>query len=310
MDVSKENFVKKTLTKLNFTKSTKNQYAPHKWTVPIYGHNRQFAPSEDTSTPLDKHGIKRVQQVVGSFLYYARAIDNTIATALNEIALKQSKPTETTNDKIEMLLNYLATYLNARIRFYASDMILYADSDAAYLISEGAKSRIAGYFYCSNKSNTKPPNPPLNAPVHVECKLLRHVVTSAAEAETAGLFLNSQKVIEIKRMLQALGHPQAATPIKTDNATAASFVKDMLKQKRSKAWDMIYHWLSEQQNKKNFEIYWDKGVRNLADYHTNHHPPSYHKKVREKYILKGFLTYFAKAHARVCSYSTTGTVCR
>ena len=211
--------------------------------------------------------------MVGSFLYYARAIDNTIATALNEIALKQSKPTETTNDKIDMLLNYLATYPNARIRFYASDMILYADSDAAYLISEGAKSRIAVYFYCSNKSTTTPPTPPLNAPVHVECKFLRHVVTSAAEAETAGLFLNSQKVIEIKQMLEALGHPQAATPIKTDNATAASFVRDMLKQKRSKAWDMRYHWLSKQQNKKNFEIYWDKGVRNLADYHTKHHPP-------------------------------------
>ena len=73
---------------------------------------------------------------------------------------------------------------------------------------------------------------------------------------------------------------------------------------------MRYHWLSEQQNKKNFAIYWDKGTRNLADYHTKHHPPSYHKKVREKYILKGFLTNFAKAHTRVCSYSTTGTVCR
>ena len=155
-------------------------------------------------------------------------------------------------------------------------MILYADSDAAYLISEGAKSRIAGYFYCSNKSTTEPPSPPPNAPIHVECKLLRHVVTSAAEAETAGLFLNGQKVIEIKRMLHALGHSQPATHIKTDNATAAAFVTDMLKQKRSKAWDMCYHWLSEQQDKNFFSRYWDKGIRNLADYHTKHHPPSYH----------------------------------
>ena len=98
-----------------------------------------------------------------SFLYYARAIDNTITTALNEITLKQSKPTENMNEKIQMLLNYLSTYPNATIRFYESDMILYVDSDAAYLISEGAKSRIAGYFYCSNKSTTKPPSPPLNA---------------------------------------------------------------------------------------------------------------------------------------------------
>ena len=47
-------------------------------------------------------------------------------------------------------------------------------------------------------------------------------------------------------MLEALGHKQVAIPVKTDNATAVSFVTDMLKKKRSKAWDVCYHWLSEQ----------------------------------------------------------------
>ena len=74
-------------------------------------------------------------------------------------------------------------------------MILYVDSDAVYLVAEKAKSHIAGYYYCSNKTppNTEP-NPPLNGPIHIECKLLRHVVTSATEAETAGLFHNCQKL--------------------------------------------------------------------------------------------------------------------
>ena len=85
-------------------------------------------------------------------------------------------------------------------------------------------------------------------------------------------------------MLRALGHPQAATPVKTDNATAASFVTDMLKQKRSKAWDVRYHWLSEQQALKTIFIYWQQGLKNLADYHTIYSPPAYHKKLREKYI--------------------------
>ncbi len=53
--------------------------------------------------------------------------------------------------------------------------------------------------------------------------------------------------MEIKQILHALGHPQYATPVKTDNATAAAFVNDLLKQKRSKAWDVRFHWLSEQQ---------------------------------------------------------------
>ena len=247
VDISMDNFVTKTLTKLNFKKEPQKQLAPHKWTTPIYGYNRQFVLPPYNTESLDKKDTKYVQQVVGSFLYYTRAIDNTIITAPNEIALMQAKPTETTRQKINILLQYLTTYPNTRIRFYASDMILYADSDTAYLIADKAKSRIAGYFYCSNKRTTNPPKPRLNQPIHVECKLLRHVVTSAAEVETAGLFVNGQKVIKIQQMLNALGHPQTMTPIKTDNATAASFVKDMLKQKRSKAWDMRYHWLSEQQ---------------------------------------------------------------
>ena len=142
--------------------------------------------------------------------------------------------------------------------------------------------------------------------MHIEYKLLRQVVTSAAEAETAGLFVNCQKVIELKNMLQALGHPQKATLAKTNNATAASFVTDLLKQKRSKAWDVRYHWLCEQQVLKTFFIFWQQGLKNLASYHTKHHPPSYHQKVREKYILKGFHTLLHKCtrqfklHARVC----------
>ena len=85
-----------------------------------------------------------------------------------------------------------------------------------------------------------------------------------------------KKVIEIKHMLRALGHLQTATPVKTDNATAASFVTDLLKQKRSKVWDVRYHFLSEQQALKTFFIYWQQGLKNLADYHTKHPPPAYH----------------------------------
>ena len=167
-------------------------------------------------------------------------------------------------------------------------MQLHIDLDAAYLVAPKANSRIAGFYYCSTKKDPRFTPPPLNGPVHVECRVLRHVVTSAAEAETAALFYNTQMALELVHILRALGHPQQPISIKTDNVTAASFVKDTLKQRRSKAWDVRYHWLSEQQRNKKFNIFWDKGENNLADYHTKHHPPSYHQKVRRKYILHNF----------------------
>ena len=92
--------------------------------------------------------------------------------------------------------------------------------------------------------------------------------------------------LEILHILRVLGHPQPAIPIKTNNATAAAFVEDTLKRKPSKAWDVRYHWLVEQQRNKNFKMYWDKGANNLADYHTKHHPQSHHQKMRPLYILK------------------------
>ncbi len=48
----------KTLIKLNCKCTKKNQYAPHKWTMPIYGKNKQFATPADKSPTLYKHGVK------------------------------------------------------------------------------------------------------------------------------------------------------------------------------------------------------------------------------------------------------------
>ncbi len=145
---------------------------------------------------------------MGSFLYYGRAVDNTILTVINEISATQAAPTKFTSKKIQMLLDYLSTYPNAKVRFYASNMKLHVDLDAAYLVAPKAQSCIAGFYYCSNNT----PNPPLNGPVHVECRVLRHVVTSAAEAETAVLFYNTQTAVELLPILRALGHPQRAVP--------------------------------------------------------------------------------------------------
>ena len=77
-------------------------------------------------------------------------------------------------------------------------MILYIDSDAAYLVLLNARSRYAGHFYLSNKSSYPThPRPPRNGPIHTECKSIQTIVASAAEAKTASVFENSQIAIPI-----------------------------------------------------------------------------------------------------------------
>mgnify|MGYP005710450381 CR=1 FL=1 len=90
------------------------------------------------------------------------------------------------------------------------------------------KSRIAGFYYLTDLPPPSQP-PPSNGPILVECKTLKHVVVSAAEAETGGLFVNSQLTLPIRQSLQALGHKPPPTPIKTDNSTAYKFVHNDMK---------------------------------------------------------------------------------
>ena len=150
--------------------------------------------------------------------------------------MSQATPTQRTQTSAHMLMDYLATHPNATLRYHKSDMQLHLDTDAAYLVAPGSKTRVAGYFYLSQRYKQLPstPHPPINAPVHIECQLLKHIVSSAAEAETAGIFHNSTTAIPIKNMLEALDHKQHAIPIKTDNSTATAFSNSTLKEKRSK----------------------------------------------------------------------------
>jgi hypothetical protein len=69
----------------------------------------------DTSDPLDKLGIKRIEATIGTFLYYARQVDPTILVAIGTIAAAQSKGTEATAKAVEHLLDYCASHPNTTI---------------------------------------------------------------------------------------------------------------------------------------------------------------------------------------------------
>ena len=285
VDVSMPNYVTDSLKRLGHVPPTSPQYSPHAH-IPIkYGQTgqQQYAEEADHSTLLSPKETQHVQSTTGSFLYYGRAIDYTILPALNDIASMQAHPTERTKQKAKRLMDYLHTYTNAYIRYYASDMVLHVDSDAAYLVAPKARSRIAGYFHLTNHPNISK-RPKLNGAILVECKTLRHVVSSSAEAEVAGVFHNATTAIPIRHVLTVLGHPQPPTPLKTDNSTATGFVYNNIHQKRSKAWDMRYHWLRERQTQQQFNIFWEKGITNDSDYFSKHHATRHHRAQRPKYV--------------------------
>jgi len=68
----------------------------------------------NTSPPLDAKGIKKIQQIVGSILYYTRVVDMSVLTTLSLIAMEQTKATEITMYQCIQLLDYLASSLDAK----------------------------------------------------------------------------------------------------------------------------------------------------------------------------------------------------
>jgi hypothetical protein len=111
-----------------------------------FGTEAQTPLPPNSSLKLDAKGIKRVQKIVGSVLYYARAVNMTVLMALSSIAVEQMKAMEKTMAQRTQLLDYLSGHADAKVRFHASDMILNIHSDASYLLEAKARSHTCGHF--------------------------------------------------------------------------------------------------------------------------------------------------------------------
>jgi hypothetical protein len=81
---------------------------------------------------------------IGTLLFYARAIDNTMHVALGTMAAAQTQGTVHTMDMAIQLLNYATAHPEAAVRFHKNDMRLCIHSDASCLSEPRARSRVGG----------------------------------------------------------------------------------------------------------------------------------------------------------------------
>ena len=258
------------------------QHCPYSPEPKKYGAEAQAPLPQDTSRKLTEKEIKQVQKIVGSILYYARAVDMTVLMALSSIASKQTKGTKHTLEKAYQVLDYLASHPDAVVRFRASDMVLNIHSDASYLSKPNVRSRACGHFFMGALPIKGKPIK-LNGAFHTLCAILRFVVASAAEALGA-LFLNCQEGIIFRTTLEDLGHPQPRIPVHCDNATAVGIANNTIKRQRSRAMEMKYFWTCEKDAQKMYSFKWHPGMENLTDYQSKHHPGAHHTAVRPYYL--------------------------
>jgi hypothetical protein len=124
VDISMPGYIKKLLQKYKHKMTINPQHCPYTPALKQYGAEAQAPIPADISPKLSNKEIKEIQRIVGSILYYARAVNITVLMALSSIASEQTRGTTNTMAKAKQLLDYLATHPDATIRFRASDMVL------------------------------------------------------------------------------------------------------------------------------------------------------------------------------------------
>jgi hypothetical protein len=150
------------------------------------------------------------------------------------------------------------------ITYNACDMVLFGHVDASYLSHLHARSVAGGNFFLGDR------NKPLkiNGSIHVFPSIIPCIVSSAGEAEYPALFAGAQHAASLRIILSDLGHPQLLTMLMCDNTCAIDIATDFIKQKRSKAIDMSFHWVRDLVRNGELTVSYINTDINVADFFT------------------------------------------
>ena len=294
VEICMKGYIAAALKRFNIT-NTHNVYSPEYFQPINYGSKEGQLTNDDISPLLSIEDIKWIQEVVGVMLFYARGVDGTMMTAVNRISSQQAKATENTKAAAIRLLEYAATFPNATLVYYPSDMILYIDGDASYNSESEARSRAGVFFYLGNAND--PTFKFINGPIDCISTIIPTVVSSASEAEYATCFIAGKQGLCYRYTLDDINCIQPVTHIITDNKTDMGIATKTCKQKRSKAIDMRYHWIRDRVSLKDFNIVWRAGKDSIADYLTKPHPVPHTLHMR-KYFVKHEIPTFSTTKAR------------
>ena len=92
--------------------------APHAWTTPQYGLSQtQLTSTIDSSPLLSAPEKTRLQEIIGSLLYFARCIESTILATLGSIGTKISDRTERVATMAAYLLDFCANNRNPKVGY-------------------------------------------------------------------------------------------------------------------------------------------------------------------------------------------------
>jgi hypothetical protein len=280
LDISMPGYVDKLLKRFQ-DRDIRPAESPIIYTPPVYGAKAQMIAADDPadSTQLSDAKHKTLQEILGTALYYAKMVDLPTLPAVSMLATDLSTKRMSLEARADRLLGHLKKYPNAKIRYYASDMVYHAFSDVSYLSVSNGRSRAGGVGYFGWRDNPAR----YNGAVTVLSKVLDVVVSSACEGEYGAAYMVARNAVWIRAIARALGHPQPPTTILVDNTCAIGLANDTIKTARTKAIDVRFHWLRDRVRQEQFRVVWVPSGANLADFFTKALPVHEHTVRRTQF---------------------------
>ena len=217
--------------------------------------------SPDMSASLDPTRVKLLERILGSSLYLAICTRPDIATAVNMFLSELPVATDLTWTKVMHLMGYLRRHPERGIEYLPSDMVLVIYSDSNF---DSPKSRTGGVHFLGRIDDPTF----INGPIH--CISTKQSITAAcvAEAEYIGTFDNGKVGLPFRHYLHARGYPQPATLLFCDNKCAVGISNDDVKMKRSKYFDIKWHWIRDRVRTGHYDVRWTTTASNIADFFT------------------------------------------
>ena len=115
-------------------------------------------------------------------------MDNKLLVGLSATGSQQASATQRTNEAINQILAYCATYPLDGILYRSSNMVLCAHSDAGFHNDSRGRSRAGAHFLLSENDAM----PRWNGPVLTLAEIIKFVMSSASKAEVGAMFVTAQ----------------------------------------------------------------------------------------------------------------------
>jgi len=259
IDISVRKTIERTVTRFG---KFKERDCPYKISA-VKFCKEQLEAEIDSSPELSEEEKTLLQEKVGLTRYIATAAYPHLELAVGKIAASLSKPTRDLMEQANHMLGYLQSHPDRVIRYYPSDMIMRAHSDASYGCEADFRCRTGGFIYMGNGDKDF-----VNGPIEVLSLVQKNNVTCTAEAEYVAVFDVAQRLAYLRKLAESLGYPQGTIIIECDNECAVKLSNNNSHERKLRHVAMRYHWVKDQVRQGLIDVIWRKNVYNLADFAT------------------------------------------